>query len=54
MVVIIKNNDSKATRTKNITKAMNKEGVNTLKYCGTIKLNQSPIDIQKELRSEWK
>ena len=30
------------------------EGINTLKYCGTIKLNEDALVIQKKLRDEWK
>lgn len=29
------------------------KGVNTLKYCGVIKLKEKPLDIQKRLRDEW-
>ena len=28
--------------------------VNTLKYCGIIKLEKDPLVIQKEMRDEWK
>lgn len=30
------------------------KGVNTLKYCGVIKLEKDPLTIQKEMRNEWK
>lgn len=30
------------------------KGVNTLKYCGIIKLSKDPLIIQKEMRDEWK
>lgn len=29
------------------------EGVDTLKYCGTIKLRKDPLIIQKKLRNKW-
>ena len=29
------------------------KGVDTLKYCGTIKLKEDPLAIQKKLRNEW-
>ncbi len=35
-------------RKKDLTK-----GVDTLKYCGIIKLSESPLAIQKRLRDEW-
>ena len=30
-----------------------KGGVNTRKYCGTIKLKEDPLAIQKKMRDEW-
>lgn len=30
------------------------KGVDTLKYCGKIKLKEDPLDIQKKLRNEWR
>lgn len=30
------------------------KGVNTLQYCGVIKLEKDPLAIQKEMRNEWK
>jgi hypothetical protein len=27
--------------------------VDTFKYCGTIKLKEDPLAIQKKLRNEW-
>ena len=30
------------------------KGVNTLKYCGVIKLKENPLTIQKSLSDEWK
>lgn len=29
------------------------KGVDTLKYCGVIKLKKDPLAIQKRLRDEW-
>ncbi len=29
------------------------KGVDVKKYAGKLKLNRSPIDIQKEMRDEW-
>lgn len=29
------------------------KGLDAYKYCGVIKLKESPSDIQKRLRSEW-
>ena len=35
------------------TKTSKPKGVDTLKYCGTIKLEEDPLLIQKKLRNEW-
>lgn len=32
----------------------NAKEVDTLKYCGIIKLDKDPLAIQKEMRDEWK
>lgn len=29
------------------------KGVDTLKYCGVLKLKENPLEIQKKLRNEW-
>ena len=29
------------------------KGVNTKKYCGTIKLDEDPLSIQQQMRKEW-
>ena len=35
-------------------KADMEKGVNTLKFCGILKLKENPLAIQKRLRDEWK
>ena len=55
MVTIIK----KGTILKNIRKALKgvekkKKTLNAYKYCGTVKVSEDAILIQKKLRSEWK
>ncbi len=30
------------------------KGVDTKKYCGTLKLKEDPLAIQKRLRDEWR
>ena len=30
------------------------KGVDTLKYCGVLKLKEDPLTIQKKLRDEWR
>ncbi len=34
-------------------KDLKSSGVDTLKYCGIIKLKKDALVIQKELRNEW-
>jgi hypothetical protein len=29
------------------------KGVNTLQFCGLLKLKESPLAIQKKLRDDW-
>jgi hypothetical protein len=52
---LTKNNKAKNQITI-IRKRNNKKvsGVNTLKYCGTVKFNEDALIIQKRLRNEWR
>ena len=36
------------------SKAAKLKGVDTLKYCGSIKLKEDALVIQKKLRDEWR
>jgi hypothetical protein len=47
-----KKKESHITRIRKI-KNSKQEGVDTLKYCGTVKLKEDPLAIQKKLRNEW-
>ncbi len=40
------------TRIRRTTSSKPK-GVDTLKYCGKIKLNEDALDIQNKIRNEW-
>lgn len=31
-----------------------KKGVDTLKYCGTVKFNGNPVDLQRKMRDGWR
>lgn len=46
---IKKNHITRIKRTKN----SKIKGVDTLKYCGKIKLKEDPLDMQNKLRNEW-
>ena len=54
MVVVIKKGSSKATiqRLMKKLKVVNK-GFDSKRHSGFMKLDESPIDIQKRLRDEW-
>ena len=54
MVLVLKKGATKKEM-QSITKKLQKPaGVNTKKYCGTIKLKEDPLTIQKKMRDEWK
>jgi hypothetical protein len=54
MVAILKSNTSITTFQDLLSKAKSKKKFNASKYLGKIKLSKSAIDIQKEMRNEWK
>lgn len=47
-----KTNKNQIVRIKR-TKSSKPKGVDTLKYCGKIKLEEDALDIQNKLRNEW-
>ena len=50
MVLVLKKGATKKEM-ESITKKLQKPcGVNTKKYCGTIKLKEDPLTIQKQMR----
>ena len=56
MVAILKQGATKEYIQKlldKITKEMHPTGVNTQKYCGTIKLKDDALTVQKRMRDEW-
>jgi len=55
MVMTIKKGSDKAEIGRLIEKISSRkvEGIDAYKYCGVIKLNASPDEIQKQLRGEW-
>ena len=52
MVTIIKKKSSTKEINKKFAKAIITKGVDTLKFCGVIKLSKDALTIQKELRNE--
>ncbi|WP_171605882.1 hypothetical protein [Limnovirga soli] len=53
MVLVLKKGASKKEIESIEKKLKNKTGVDTVKYCGLIKLKEDALTIQKALRNEW-
>ena len=50
----IKNNKTKTHITRiRKNRGLKNKGVDTSKYCGTVKFNEDALTIQKRLRNEW-
>jgi len=54
MVLVLKKGASKKEMLSLEKKLTKPSGVNTKKYCGTIKLKEDPLAIQKKMRDEWR
>ena len=54
MVLVLKKGASKKELQIIEKKLSTAKGVNTLKYCGKIKLAEDSLSIQKAIRNEWK
>jgi len=53
MVLVLKKGASKQEMESISQKLRAVKGVDTKKYCGTIKLKEDPLAIQKKMRDEW-
>ncbi len=53
MSIVIKKKSTKKSLAKKFNKAIELKGLDTMKYCGVIKLPKNALAIQKELRNEW-
>jgi hypothetical protein len=53
MVLVLKKGASKKEMESIADKLRVAKGVDTKKYCGTIKLKEDPLEIQKKMRDEW-
>lgn len=56
MVTIIKQGSTKELIQElwiNLFKERKRKGVDANKYCGILKLEEDPLEIQKRLRDEW-
>jgi hypothetical protein len=54
MVLVLKKGASKKEINLIKKKFSTVEGVDTKKFCGSIKLKEDPLTVQKSLRDEWK
>lgn len=53
MVLVLKKGASKKDMENITAKLQPSKGVDTRKYCGTVKLKEDPLVIQKRIRDEW-
>jgi hypothetical protein len=53
MVLVLKKGADKKEMEAISEKLRSPKGVDTKKYCGTIKLQEDPLTIQKKMRDEW-
>ena len=54
MTIVIKKHTDKITMQKLIGSMTKKRKFDAKKFCGKLKVNKSPIEIQNEMRNEWK
>jgi len=56
MLLVINKKTKKEEVDKFIRESMKKSnaGFDAKKYCGVIKLDKDPLEIQNEMRNEWK
>ena len=53
MVTVIKKGSDKKEIEEALSKLKSKKKFDAFKYCGTVKLKEDPLDIQKRMRDEW-
>ena len=53
MTVVIKKSSDQESINKAWKKLEHKSKFDVSKFCGVLKLNKSPLLIQKEMRDEW-
>lgn len=53
MVTVIKKGSDKKEIEEALLKLKSKKKFDAYKYCGTVKLKEDPLEIQKRLRDEW-
>ena len=53
MVTVIKKGSNKKEIEEALSKLRSTKKFDAYKYCGTVKLNEDPLEIQKKMRDEW-
>ena len=54
MVTVIKKGSDKKEIEEALSKLKSRKKFDAYKYCGTVKLKEDPLEIQKRMRDEWK
>ncbi|MGY6522217.1 MAG: hypothetical protein ACXIUD_10830 [Mongoliitalea sp.] len=54
MVIVLKKGSDRKEIEKALSKVKSKRKFDAYKYCGTVILKEDPLEIQKEMRDEWK
>lgn len=53
MVTVIKKGSDKKEIEKALSNLKSKKRFDAYKYCGAVKLQEDPLEIQKRMRDEW-
>ncbi|WP_423146670.1 hypothetical protein [Rubrolithibacter danxiaensis] len=53
MVTILKKGTRKEDIEKTLSNLKGRKKFDAYKYCGAIRLKESPLEIQKAMRNEW-
>lgn len=53
MVTVIKKGSDRKEIEKALSQVKSKKKFDAYKHCGTVKLNEDALEIQKRMRNEW-
>jgi hypothetical protein len=54
MVTIIKKGSTQRRINQALKKLRTQKGLDAFKFCGSIRLNEDALSIQKKMRDEWR
>jgi len=54
MVIIIKKGSSQKSINQALKKLRTQKGLDAFKFCGSIRLHEDALSIQKKMREEWR